>query len=68
MAEDIIAGKIEPGDTVYVIASDQELVIGTEDLPEENAAVDQGPTATAEDVPAEEEQAAAGNEEEAEQE
>ena len=35
LAEDIIAGKIQQGDTVYVSASGDELVIGTEDIPEE---------------------------------
>ncbi len=35
LAEDIIAGKIQPGDLVYVSASGDEIVIGTEDIPEE---------------------------------
>jgi ATP-dependent Clp protease ATP-binding subunit ClpB len=35
LAEDIIAGKIQPGDVVYVSASGDEMVIGTEDIPEE---------------------------------
>jgi ATP-dependent Clp protease ATP-binding subunit ClpB len=34
LAEDIIAGKIKPGDTIYVSASGDELVIGTEDIPD----------------------------------
>jgi ATP-dependent Clp protease ATP-binding subunit ClpB len=35
LAENIIAGKIQPGDLVYVSASGDEIVIGTEDIPEE---------------------------------
>jgi ATP-dependent Clp protease ATP-binding subunit ClpB len=35
LAEEIIAGKIQPGDTVYVSASGDEIVVGTEDIPEE---------------------------------
>jgi ATP-dependent Clp protease ATP-binding subunit ClpB len=34
LAEDIIAGKIKPGDTIYVSVSGDELVIGTNDIPE----------------------------------
>lgn len=34
LAEYIIDGTIQPGDTVYVTASGDELVIGTEDIPE----------------------------------
>jgi len=34
LAEDIIAGRIKPGDTVYVTASGDELVIGTENIPD----------------------------------
>lgn len=35
LAEDIIAGKIQPGDVIYVSVSGDKIVIGTEDIPEE---------------------------------
>ncbi len=35
LAEDIISGKIQPGDTVYVSASEDEIVMGSEDIPDE---------------------------------
>ncbi len=37
LAEDIIAGKIKTGDTVYVTATGDELFIGTTDTREETA-------------------------------
>ncbi len=40
LAEDIIASKIKPGDTVYVSAAGDELIIGTDDIPEELPASD----------------------------
>jgi ATP-dependent Clp protease ATP-binding subunit ClpA len=36
LAEDIIAEKINAGDTVYVTASDDDLVISTEDMLEKS--------------------------------
>jgi len=34
LAEDILSGRIKPGDTVYVSVKEDQLVIGTNDIPE----------------------------------
>lgn len=34
LAEDIIAGRVKPGDTVYISVREDQLVIGTDDFPE----------------------------------
>ncbi len=54
LAEYIISGTIEPGDTAYVIASDQKLIINIEDLPVEPE-VDKEPPEQPDDIPVDQE-------------